>query len=378
MKEISTNNYLIRVILNNLITKFLSIYFYLCFLFPLELNLLYVKLSLLLIICLLIFLYKLGSLKFLVPKFLIFYLLAFILPIFIGLGHKDFFKPFLNFFILPIIYVFIFSNSKISLASFRKIIFSALYFSVLISVLLFFGLIAGDFGSVYLLESKYSFNSELVEFSFPQMNILPFVMPFVINDLYNTRRKIIFFIVLLSLFIFIIILGRSGILFSLLIVLFFMFRKRIRNIFLFIPALVVGFFILLPVINVDLNPSALTRQIQFFELVNFWLKNPFFGNGLGSHPDYIRSETNPSSYELFYLSLLNQIGILGIVLFFIFLLSIYSFINNKKMNIIWFGILGVLVASFTNPYLDRFDFIFILFLPILFIREEANENRISY
>ncbi|SFG04030.1 O-antigen ligase like membrane protein [Lachnospiraceae bacterium C7] len=55
-----------------------------------------------------------------------------------------------------------------------------------------------------------------------------------------------------------------------------------------------------------------TRVEQFTHLYDGFVSAPFIGHGLGSFvSDYIRSESNPHSYELEYLSYLYQLGVVG-------------------------------------------------------------------
>lgn len=55
-----------------------------------------------------------------------------------------------------------------------------------------------------------------------------------------------------------------------------------------------------------------TRVEQFTHLYDGFVSAPFIGHGLGSFvSDFIRSESNPHSYELEYLSYLYQLGVVG-------------------------------------------------------------------
>lgn len=57
------------------------------------------------------------------------------------------------------------------------------------------------------------------------------------------------------------------------------------------------------------------RNDQFAHLYEGFLESPFVGHGLGSYvKDFIRSESNPHSYELEYLSYMYQFGVIGFFL----------------------------------------------------------------
>jgi O-antigen ligase len=60
--------------------------------------------------------------------------------------------------------------------------------------------------------------------------------------------------------------------------------------------------------------SASLRAQQFKALLNEWSVNPFFGHGLGaSASTIIRSEEMTWAYELSYIALLFQAGLLGFI-----------------------------------------------------------------
>lgn len=351
----------------------LYIFLALCFIFPLEYNFLYIKYSLLLLV--LLFVRWSKILRIFEFKYIGVYLCAFIIPLILGLKSPEFLKVSLVLVIFPFIYSIIFLNIKLDFKIFHRIVYLSFFTVLFLSLSLYLGFIVSDFGQIPFFESKYAYNKGMAEFTFPQMNILPFVSAFIVSDYFYNSTKIKFYLVSLFLILFTIFLGRFGLLLSILFVLILLLVKNIKFFFLIVFLLILLYSVSINIIDFNNNPSALTRQVQFFELFNMWLNNPIWGNGLGVHPEYIRSNTNPASYELFYLNLVNQIGLFGLLLFSlsIFLLRKQMISINKK--IFFNGILGILFASFTNPYLDRFDLIFILFLPIsLFNMTHKYEN----
>lgn len=112
----------------------------------------------------------------------------------------------------------------------------------------------------------------------------------------------------------------------------------------------------------EFTSSGQVRILQTQLLVRGWLESPFVGHGLGSFiSTFIRSVDTPWSYEMVYLSLLYQLGIIGVVVYIIILVSIIIAIIKKilKYKDISFYFLSILsgfvcfiVAGATNPLVD--------------------------
>jgi hypothetical protein len=125
------------------------------------------------------------------------------------------------------------------------------------------------------------------------------------------------------------------------------------------------------------DSSALLRSEQFYALLNGWSQNPLFGAGHGaSAPGSIRSVEQPWAYELSYVAYFFHTGILGSFIFFGQLGWIYfmSFKIIKSESVLKFYIFPVivgttcfLIANATNPYLAKYDFMWVLFLPLAII-----------
>jgi hypothetical protein len=163
----------------------------------------------------------------------------------------------------------------------------------------------------------------------------------------------------------------------------------------FVPSIAIIFFSLTLVYNFDLrllwdrfvtgfDLSAQTvdaggteRRQQLIALSNGWLQRPFWGAGLGASAlGSIRSETMPWSYELYYLSLLYQTGIVGFTAYaagvaWIFWKGITIIREGGELGRLMIpmlvGCAGFLIATATNPYLDRFDGLWVLFLPLAIV-----------
>jgi O-antigen ligase len=125
----------------------------------------------------------------------------------------------------------------------------------------------------------------------------------------------------------------------------------------------------------DDSPGA--RREQFFALMKGWHEHPLIGAGFGASAyGSIRSETMPWSYELFYLALLFQTGIFGFLAYTAGIVWIYwtgiKIIRRggpacQLLIPILVGMSGLLIATGTNPIVARFDGIWVIFLPVAVI-----------
>jgi len=126
-----------------------------------------------------------------------------------------------------------------------------------------------------------------------------------------------------------------------------------------------------------LDLSAMERRAQFLALSRGWLNNPFWGAGHGASAlGSIRSETMPWSYELYYLALLYQTGLVGFTAYAAGVVWVFrrgfKIIREgghlgQLMIPMLAGCAGFVIAAGTNPYLERFDGLWFLFLPLAVI-----------
>jgi hypothetical protein len=125
------------------------------------------------------------------------------------------------------------------------------------------------------------------------------------------------------------------------------------------------------------SASASARHDEYVALLHGWYEHPLLGAGLGA-PAYgsIRSETMPWAYELSYLALLFQTGILGLLAYASGIVWIYYVgtrmikeggILGRMMLPTLVGMTCFLIANATNPYLGKFDGLWAIFLPLAMI-----------
>lgn len=125
------------------------------------------------------------------------------------------------------------------------------------------------------------------------------------------------------------------------------------------------------------NESPMVRQQQFFALVDDWAESPLVGMGLGAvSSGNIRNEEQPWVYELTYLALLFHTGIVGFAIYLSGILWIYwtglqMIRSGHKLGQyilpVFVGMTCFLIANGTNPYLETYDYIWVIFLPVALI-----------
>jgi hypothetical protein len=125
------------------------------------------------------------------------------------------------------------------------------------------------------------------------------------------------------------------------------------------------------------DQSSSLRRDQFIALIAGWEDSPLLGAGLGTYaPGCIRSITRPWSYELYYIALLYQTGIIGLMvygagIFWIFFMGLKIIkeggVLGQLMTSSLVGLMAILISSATNPYIDRFDGLWVIFFPLALV-----------
>src|SRR6476661_2082841 len=125
--------------------------------------------------------------------------------------------------------------------------------------------------------------------------------------------------------------------------------------------------------------SATARSGQLTALLTEWATSPLLGAGHGaSAAGSVRSVDQPWAYELSYAALLFHTGLLGFLMYSAAVLWIYA----QGLRMIRAGgaagnyMLAVLVAltcfligNATNPYLEKYDLLWVIFLPVALINQ---------
>lgn len=119
------------------------------------------------------------------------------------------------------------------------------------------------------------------------------------------------------------------------------------------------------------------RIAQALALFDAWKEKPLFGFGSGAvYWGYIRSKVSPYSYEVSFVQFLYNWGIIGCMLyamglFYIYRMSIRAYKEKSELGVYalaaTYGSVAFLTGSWTNPYLLRFDTLFVIFIPIAIV-----------
>ncbi len=96
-----------------------------------------------------------------------------------------------------------------------------------------------------------------------------------------------------------------------------------------------------------------------------------FGAGHGVGVDYIRSTKFPWRYENVPVALIYKVSIFGFLIYSIpVIYSVYKYLHIKTRNSYDYymlaGYFSILLATFTNPYLDSFEFNIFYVLPFIY------------
>jgi len=124
------------------------------------------------------------------------------------------------------------------------------------------------------------------------------------------------------------------------------------------------------------SKSANIRYEQFVALMEGWQNYPLFGGGHGAGVSLVRSREMPWAYELSYVALLFQTGLVGFTLYasgvvWIYWMGIRMIRSGNPMGRLIIPVLTgttcFLIGTATNPYLAKYDYIWVIFLPLAFI-----------
>lgn len=121
------------------------------------------------------------------------------------------------------------------------------------------------------------------------------------------------------------------------------------------------------------NISAARRAEQFSALMGEWQSSYLIGFGHGSNARSAPGDVVPWAYELQYVALLFQTGIVGMLIYGSAVTWLmYQMIRLSRkyadLAVLMFpllvGLICFLLANATNPYLSKFDYLWTLFLPV--------------
>lgn len=129
--------------------------------------------------------------------------------------------------------------------------------------------------------------------------------------------------------------------------------------------------------------GAALRMNQLLSLFEEIKRSPLFGFGFGYVIDScVRSEDQPWRFELAYVALTMNVGIVGLFLFILgYLFSFQSAVRNREMRThaypLIVGSVFFIICSSTNPYLFSVENIWIYFVPYFIALLSCVNNRVG-
>jgi len=250
-----------------------------------------------------------------------------------------------------------------------------------------------------------------IEVSMPNLASLFFLGPFVVANFLienSKRKKLLYGILLFFITIIVLLSGRRALLLvfvlSFLIVFFLIFGVKskylkgrlivnyIKSTAIVMIFIVISYSLITRFYDISLyiiienikeaisfssstDPSTVARYEQFFALIDGFSENPLFGQGFGAVASVIRNEEQPWAYELFYVALLFHTGLVGFTIYGLLTLWIIlqgiRLLNNyedtKYMLPYLTGMISFLLGTASNPYLTKFDYMWVIFIPVMYI-----------
>jgi O-Antigen ligase len=128
------------------------------------------------------------------------------------------------------------------------------------------------------------------------------------------------------------------------------------------------------------DESNVIRKEQFDALIRGWSDHPLIGAGHGASAEKYGSlrggDEQPWAYELSYIALLYQTGIIGFTIWWGGIIWIFAMgikiirentILSKELINMLSGTGGFLAANASNPYLAKYDYMWVVYLPLAII-----------
>ena len=118
------------------------------------------------------------------------------------------------------------------------------------------------------------------------------------------------------------------------------------------------------------------RSVQIEQITQAIKSNPL-GNGFISLQK-TRDLSKPFNYEVLILSTIMRFGVPVFLLLLFSIKDLLNFFNKKNnsdiSNVFFLGFVGIIIASFTNPYLESFCFQWMFFGPIVYFNLKNESN----
>lgn len=364
-----------------------------------------IKLSLLLICIIIAFFYGYNHIRVSIAKWSFAYLFCNLIAILFALiyGNPGYMFYINTYFLWPILYMLLFSSLNTDFYEvFHKFLRIGIWIVLTLGLYSFIfynmnGLLKED---IFGIEPMIRPGLPFIAIDSGCVNSIIFLCSyFIAYSLYNKERNIL---MLFFCFVFIFITSRRIMYLNLFLAIFaYYYFLRKCHIPINLKVLKYLFFIAFIFILVSVSviiyydwfsladmqnffsevsdASDSERVAQFDSLIAGWVDRPLFGNGTGVNASYVRSDI-PGMYELTYISMLFERGIIG----FFFFMGLLLYLNKKAIKILsrnpiyrqyllplLIAVDMMLVANTSNNYTQAFDYTWMLF--ILFPYLSKNE-----
>lgn len=200
------------------------------------------------------------------------------------------------------------------------------------------------------------------------------------EDLMSKKRKRIYSILLLSGVV--LTLGKGGIIITALVfVYFFGKRNKERKLLSYAVYLVIGFICIILIQKADSGESISLHWAGLVDNIQVMKENPL-GTGIGTAGNmaakYAESTTNENSGESFIGAVIGQMGIIGIIIYFLFIYGLFVKYKRVKQynnlyNIIFITTNCMWITSFLNNTAISFTNCFMYFVILGFSDKEIQQ-----
>lgn len=154
----------------------------------------------------------------------------------------------------------------------------------------------------------------------------------------------------------------------------------------FLPILEVNFFTLSDQFFSAFQGEEVSSAVRFEQASALWAAfaaSPLVGNGLGATVEVVRSEDMPWAYELWFLALLMNVGLPGFMIYTA--ATMWVLITGARLARIdrefatqFIPLVSAMVIfllmTATNPYLAKFDYLWVIFMPVALINAQLTRR----
>lgn len=256
--------------------------------------------------------------------------------------------------------------------------------------------------SLYPTDAVIDFNENYFKFTIPNISSMFFLFPFmVVALLHSNKPRIISIFTVVSMIVLVVLSGRRALFITPMFGIFlayiltgarlislkqkvFCFKNVMLAIFLlgFLIFGAVNFYgiesyveRIQSISDFANDNSNIERSLQFDSLLDGFLMSPMIGAGAGAAASYTRSIEYPWAYELSYVAFLYQYGLFGCAIYtagiFYILFFLVKSVNKYGRASFEFaflsGFITFMIANATNPYLTKFDYMWVIFVPFALI-----------